>query len=460
MNKLPRRRILQGIGATAGLAACGDGPSSSSTTTSVVEPGSIDTIVMLMMENRSFDHVFGSLSLVEGRTDVDGLRPDLFNAAIDGTPVYPTQLVDPCTEPDPPHGWNTSREQLDGGSCGGFVRAYQNDNKGEDFDLSQVMAYQTRSMQPISYALADAYALCERWFSSVLSSTWPNRIYWHAGTSQGIRTNDLPKGRPYSATTIWDQLQEAGVDWSYYFTDLPTLGLWNTANWQGRLKRIDNFYAEVEAGILPPVVCVDAAASFNDDHPPHHPLLGQLFIASIYEALARSRYWDRCLFIVTYDEAGGFYDHVPPPLTDDDHADLGFDQLGFRVPAFVAGPYVRNVVSNVQFDHTAAIRFIQSQYDLPPLTARNAASNDLGELLDTEALAMGTPKAPIVLPTIERSEEEIAAECDKAGERSGQPELRDVLARLAPHLDHTDQMKETAWGLWTRFGEQGLWVPR
>ena len=453
---LPRRTVLKGMGATAGLAACGQGPDSGRAP-DASGPGQIDTIVILMMENRSFDHVFGALSLLEGRADVDGLRPDMTNLDLAGNRVDIRQLTEPCTEPDPPHGWSTSRTQLDAGTCGGFVKAYQ--TRSGTFDLSQVMAYQTREQQPISYALADEYALCQRWYSSVLSRTWPNRIYWHAATSMGVPDNSLPGG-PYSCRTIWDQLNDAGIDWGYYFSDLPTLALFGRDEWQGNIHFIDQFYRDAEAGTLPRVVCVDPAASYNDDHPPYHPMLGQMFIASIYQALADSVHWDTCAFIATYDEAGGFFDHVPPPLTEDDHAAEGFDQLGFRVPSLFMGPYAQNTVSDLQLEHSAALTFIQNQHGIDErLTRRNEVSADLGELLDLDALAAGAPRPPIRLPAIERSEEEVEAECSSLGGHTGQPELRDLVRERCPQYDRTGDLPSTARGFWRRLGEQGLWVP-
>src|SRR5690606_30310288 len=121
-------------------------------------------------------------------------------------------------------------------------------------------------------------------------------------------------------------LDEAGIDWRYYFTDLPMTALF------GRLDDppnfIERFYEDALAGDLPPVVMVEPGAAYNDDHPPNHPLLGQAFIGSVIAALQQSPVWDRCLFLCAYDEGGGFFDHVPPGTTSDDRADEGFDQLG------------------------------------------------------------------------------------------------------------------------------------
>lgn len=456
---VPRRKLLQGLGATVGLAACG-APVGPGRRPGPVERGRIDTIVICMMENRSFDHVFGSLSLLEGRTDVDGLQAGMTNPDLDGNPIGLVATGAPCVETDPPHGWDSSRRAFDGGTNQGFVRSFQ-EAYGRGADPATPMAYQTRAMQPVSYALADEYALCQRWFSSVLTSTWPNRMYFHAAQSQGERSNDLPPEGIYTCRTIWDQLSEAGIEWGYYFTDLPTLSLFGDRGHSDRLRFIDEFHADAAAGTLPQVVCVDPGAGFDDDHPPHHPMLGQLFIGSIYRSLAASPHWSSSLFILTYDEAGGFHDHVPPGTMNDDLAAEGFSQLGFRVPALVAGPYVRNVVSDIVFDHSAAMSFIQDHFGIDErLNARNAASNDLSVLLDEDALAENRPAPPIELPVIDRTEQEIEDECASLGKWTGQPELQDLVRSRCPELDRTADLPDVARRAWRRAGDQGLWVPR
>lgn len=477
MPRRTRREILEAL-AAAGLIGCapadpgnpgltGRVPASTGSTGATADtgsptgsdsalPGTIDTIVICMMENRSFDHVFGSRSLLEG-LPVDGLVKGMGNPDSSGLfhPVAP--VVVPCTLPDPPHGWDTSRTQFGDGRCDGFVQAYE--GRSGSFDITQVLQYQTREQQPVSYALADRFALCERWFSSVLSSTWPNRLYFHAATSQGIPGNDLPPEGRYTARALWDQLDDAGIEWASYFTDLPTLALFGRADWADRLNLIDDFYADAAAGTLPAVVTLDPGASSNDDHPPHHPLLGQLFIGSVVQALMDSPQWERTLFILTYDEAGGFYDHVAPGTMPDDHADAGFGQLGFRVPALVVGPWVREGhVSDTVFDHTAAMSFIRRWFGIDEtLTARDAASADLGEVLDLDRMAANDPIAPFQLPTIALDEAAIEAQCADRGWPCGQPELQALAAEQG--LDHTGGARDQLRGLFRRTGDQGLWVP-
>ena len=134
------------------------------------------------------------------------------------------------------------------------------------------------------------------------------------------------------------------------------------------------------------------------------------------------------MLVIDYDEHGGFYDHVPPPRADDDRPETGHDQLGFRIPAVVAGPWIQpGHVSDVTFDHTSVLAFIQQNWGLPSLTARDADANGLEVLLDTEAMAAGEPLSPADLPVIPLSEEEIRAECGDRARRGSQPELERIL---------------------------------
>ena len=222
------------------------------------------------------------------------------------------------------------------------------------------MQYLLREHVPTSYALADAYTLCNRWFCSVLGPTYPNRYYWHSAQSNGIMDNTIP-------ATIWtnlyDRLNAAGVDWTYYYGDVPVLSLLGSAG-DGHIKRFKDFATDCAAGTLPPVVYIDPSFSLNDDHPPHHLSMGQQLIGAVYTALATSPQWKNILFCLTYDENGGFFDHVAPPTAADDLAAQGFDQLGFRVPTVVMGPYVKQGVSSVVYDHTSVLRHIENMFGL------------------------------------------------------------------------------------------------
>jgi len=435
---LNRRQAMAGIGAggLTGLAGCRTETKESAET----GPGRIDTVVVVMMENRSFDHVFGALKLLEGR-DIDGLDPAMINATREGAAIAPGEVVQHCAD-DPPHGWTSSHDQYNGGLNDGFVREFQDSHP--DADPAQAMSYQTRDTMPISYALADAYQIPQRWFCSVMGPTWPNRFYGHAGSSGGLQSNELPDQGLFTFPTVWSKLDGAGVAWKYYYTDLPFIALFDGHFRQDVVLELERFFADAAAGGLPPVCWIDPGFAFNDDHPPHPVGRGQEFIAAVYEALAASPHWENCLLLITYDEHGGFFDHVPPPTTGDDDADLGFDQMGFRVPAVLAGPYVKAGSSTEVFDNTSWLKYICETLGIDPWTARIQAANSIGSLIDTDRVARNEPAAPIILPDFTWAED--GEECDGNGvlgppapggpaPAGHQEELALFISMNAPHLD-------------------------
>jgi phospholipase C len=400
-----RRDALKVFGALAGaatvgpkLSGCGDG----------AEPGRISTIVVVMMENRSYDHYLGSRSMLDGKPG-DGLLATMSNPDMAGVsrPVY-HESVD-CVA-DPPHGWTASRNQWNHGANDGFYKDYQ---RVEGASIPpHVLGYFTAADLPVLHGLADAYTTCDRWFSSVLGPTWPNRLYLCGAQSGGTMSNALIDNQKYTFPTIFDRLEQAGIDWVYYFSDAPFVLQTLARVSEDRGKLIDRFFVDAAAGKLPPVVFVDPAFLKNDDHPPHHPLLGQQFLGAVHAALAASPQWNELLLVITYDEHGGFFDHVPPPKAPDERAAQGFDQLGFRVPAIIAGPYARRGhVSSVVREHTSITRHIGRMFDLEPLTVRDAAAMDLSEALDTDRLARNDPAPPASLPAVEVDESMIERAC-------------------------------------------------
>jgi phospholipase C len=404
---ISRREALRGIGGLAGAAAA-----------SRLMPGCAEepqpTMVFLMMENRSFDHFFGARSLLEGKA-VDGIPPGATNPDLDGNPVG---LSIPAVDPEalcvlnPPHGWNGAREQWNGGAMDGFVRAFQNDHPGSSGDLP--MQHFTREHVPVSWALADAYTTCDRWFSSLMGPTLPNRLYWMAAQANGARSNeDVLSGAYVGVTSIFDHLDQAGIAWAYYYGDLGVLQFLPQFVGDDRIQLFDYFLKDAAAGRLPPVVFIDPSFTYNDFHPPHYPLAGEQLIAATYTALATSPQWPRCQLILTFDEHGGFYDHVAPGKAADARAAEGFDQLGMRVPALAIGPQARaGHVSSVLYDHTSALRHIENRFALDPLTLRDAAANDLSACFDaTLPIA-----APIHLPAVEVDESKLERCVGKAFE--------------------------------------------
>ncbi|HTJ46774.1 MAG TPA: alkaline phosphatase family protein [Kofleriaceae bacterium] len=404
---MKRRDVLKSIGALGAarlLSACGGEKDT---------PG-IRHVVLLMMENRSYDHWLGARAMVEGLPG-DGLTAGMSNQDANGTavPIFPATADKYCV-PDPPHGWDLAHVQFADGANTGFVVAHQMEHPGD----TSVMQYMLRADLPVTWALADAYATCDRWFASVMGPTWPNRMFWLSGTSMGMTHNDLPTGG-YTAPTIFDRLEQGGIDWQLYYGDLPFAALLGTGvqvSFDGKLQRMTKFFADCADGTLPQVSYIDPPFAYGDDHPPHDPPYGQAFLASVYNALASSPLWPHCLLIVTYDEHGGFFDHVPPPKCTDERASEGFDQLGFRVPALAIGPYVKaGHVSSVVRDHTSALHHLEGMFGLAPLTARSTAAADLSELLDEERLARGEPMAPVAIPSVTADVTMIPPQCQDGG---------------------------------------------
>ena len=363
---------------------------------------------MVMMENRSFDHWYGARALHEGRSDEDGLAAGMSNPSPQGEDIPVFHATELCPN-DPPHGWSSSHDQFNAGACDGFARVH---GTSHGTDGAEAMAYLQREDLPISYALADGYRLCDRYFCSLMTGTWPNRLYGQMGSSQGLTGNSLPSDASgLTDASVWKKLDEAGVDWGFYYSDLSFLSLLHNQVDVSRGKGIEELFSALERGELPPVVWVDPAFSYNDNHPPHHPALGELFLAALHEALATSPLWDKVLVLITYDEHGGFFDHVPPPLAADDRAADGFDQLGFRVPSLLLGGYVKPGVDHAVYDHTSWLAWICQQHGIAPWTARIAAADPLSAVLDADAMAAGQPRPPIELPGFSFDESQLGPEC-------------------------------------------------
>jgi len=476
--RLTRRQAVKGLSAASAAAllpvtqGCDPGanPDIDGGPVDVDPADVIDTIVVVMMENRSFDHTYGGMVLDEGVTGLDGLTPEMRNALADGTEIAPFATPNEalCVA-DPPHGWPASHRQWADGAMTGFVTEHEARHGAAIAPMA--MSYLTREQQPVTYALSETGALCTRWFSSVMGPTWPNRFYALAGTSDGNQGNStIEKELP----TVFERVWRSGRTYGNYYGNFPFSAL-NARLSLGdpEFQYLEQFYVDAEQGNLPNLTWIDPIYGRNDDHPPAHPLAGQVLLASIYDALKNSPQWERCMFIVTYDEHGGFFDHVPPPTTEDDFADEGFDQLGFRVPTFVAGPWVKPGADATDYDHTSIYATLAELWDLEPLTARDAAANSFSHLFDTEAMAAQTPHAPVELPVIEASDDELyAPECLvlsdilgsplQLGALTGQPEL-EAFAKLRHGSDVKNRIgatKEVYRDFLQFTRSQGVWRPR
>ena len=385
----------------------------------------IDHIVVLMMENRSFDHYFGALQIEEGLA-IDGLTGAETNLTLALEPV-PVFLMDNFEPPDPPHSWEQCHNQFNLGENNGFV--FEMEKKHAEFG-ALAMGYHNREHIPVSYGLADNFTLCQRWYASVMGPTWPNRYYLHSCTSGGGKTN-FPN--PF-LKTLWHRCDDAGITSRIYFGDVPWVAgafplvptVWSkladdyggfNINALTNPNTLSRFFEDVEAANLPNFTLIDPGFTSNDDHPAHNIQLGQILIGSIYKALAESSLWQKTLLIITYDEHGGFYDHVPPPKVADEEPE--FEQLGFRVPTLVIGPHVRRgCVNDLQFDHCSVGATLMKRFGIAPLNQRMADARDVSSCINPAYLTDPQPGPKV--PRIKASISQILAD---VGRTTSQEEL-------------------------------------
>ena len=404
----------------------------------------VEHIVVLMLENRSFDHMLGYLSLEGGRTEIDGLKAGMANDF--GGQVYSIHHLDRTAfeaVEDPDHSGEATSVQIAGGQMSGFVDSFaaklaQRGATGHNPGL--VMGYYNAADLPVYDHLATEFCVCDRWFSSVPGATWPNRLYSIAGRADGSRDDKPPGQAPlYDLPSFVRHLDAHNVSWRWYSYDPGTLRCVDKHYWLSHFDRFayvnktklswkteleelpvidetsSSFLEDAAKGTLPAVAWIDPnfkdlnlyGGDSNDDHPPSDVHDGQLLVLSVYHALASSPLWEKTLLVITYDEHGGFFDHVPPPTAEDD--DPGqFGSYGVRVPAIIVSPWVaRGSVCHTVFDHTSIIKTILLRFcgqadledrgpHLPRLLAwldaghphymgkRTAAANDLAGLLTEE----------------------------------------------------------------------------
>lgn len=297
-----------------------------------------------------------------------------------------------CGHPDPDHSYEGGRVALDGGRCDGWLWAGDND----DFAIG----YYTAADLPFYGSAARDWTTCDRYFSAVMAETYPNRLFAHAAQTDRIHNSLTAATMP----TIWDRLAERGVSARYYFSDVPFLALWGT-RYLGICRTFDQFIADAGAGALPAVSFVDPRMLAEeqgwsaDDHPHSDIRAGQYFLNAVYEAVTASPNWANTALVINYDEWGGFFEHVPPPVGPDPRPDLGTGQRGFRVPCLVISPRARRrTVAYGVYDHTSVLKMIEWRHELAPLTVRDAIARNLAEVLDFAAPADLTAPRYQVLP--------------------------------------------------------------
>jgi len=352
----------------------------------------IDHILVLMQENRSFDHYFSQLNL----DNVDRARRTMSNPdPTGGPPIHPFHKHDYCEVADLNHGWNGTHREWNGGAMDGFTaqNAVEPDPSG-----SRTMGFYTKHDLPFYYKLYRTFAMSDRHFCAVLGPTFPNRHFLLTASAFGHISNDFPSvATEFSQLTIFDLLDQAGVSWKIYQSDIAFGIIYAyVRGHMDHVRPIAEYYSDAAGGTLPQVAYIDPDfldGGENDEHPPSNAQVGQAFVASVIGAFVESPNWPRGALFVTYDEHGGYWDHVPPPpacVPDDIPPTLApgdvqaaYDRYGIRVPFLAVSPFSRkHYVSHTTTDQTAILRFIETRFDLPALTRRDANASPLLELFD------------------------------------------------------------------------------
>jgi phospholipase C len=388
----------------------------------------IDHVVVLMQENRSFDSYFGRLHF-EGQPHTLPEPPGSDNPnPLDpaGPPIKAFQNPNLCEVADLNHSWNGTHEEIDGGLMDGFTAANDISSANAtaaDPTGSRAMAYYDQADLGYYYDLYNTFAMGDHYFASAPTQTFPNRLYLLAGTSFGHIRNDLPDPRSadFRQPSVFNLLDAAGVSWKAYSASYPLafaeLFSYVRARDLAKVRPISQYFADAASGSLPQVAFIDPlffgpTNVENDEHPNSNVQVGEKFSHDVIGALFGSPDWGSSALFLTYDEHGGFFDHVAPPaavppdgippMLQAGDVPGAFDVYGPRVPAVVISPYSRpHFVSHVVNDHTSILRFIETRFGLPSLTARDSAANPMLEFFDFSSAHFATPPAlPDVVPNL------------------------------------------------------------
>jgi phospholipase C len=439
---------------------------------------SIKHIFVLVMENRSFDHMLGAST---GTVDENGgIHP---GAGVDAATGVPTTVEAPAGQVnahngttftvragapfvlpvDPPHEFCDVQSQLASTgisgmprddhcdysgvypplTMGGFVGSYANQAAAEGnaaalADLGAVMACYTAQQLPVLSTLARQFAVCDHWFSALPGPTWPNRFFLHAASSGGLDRSPTTfeeiraplVGYRFEHGTIFDALDRAELAWRVYHGDLlPQVSAiegMSLPRMFTNFRGLDHLADDLGGDFAPAYVFIEPSYGHvlthggnfqcgSSQHPIDDVTRGEALIKYVYESIRRSPHWASSLLVITYDEHGGFFDHVlpQPAVPPGDRFEearnrhgFRFDRLGVRVPAVIVSPWVPlaraagpptgcNLIDHTQYDHTSLLATVERLYGLPPLTARDAAANDVTHLLTAATIR---DDAPWMLP--------------------------------------------------------------
>jgi len=418
--------------------------------------GTIKHVFVLMMENRSFDHLLGFAGLAgpDATTGQPTRADDLVS-----NPCYNVDPADPATQvfaatpaefkihppdPDPGHEFKNALIQLCGANAvypdpatkkypaidnSGFIASYRVSGAPQP---AKIMKCFSPEQVPVITTLAREFATCDRWFASIPGPTWPNRFFVHAASSGGLDdspssfhdlTSTLLYGYTFQNGTIYERLNAKGLDWNVFMGDeLPQVfaihGM-HEARLEGHFKKFDHFekavndphfspsyvFIEPSYGNILPMTPGDYTCG-SSQHPLDDVTRGEKLIKKVYETIRNSPHWNESLLLITYDEHGGFYDHAAPPSTvspgdrimDDDNNQNNFDftQLGIRVPAIAVSPLIpRATIDHTVYDHSSVLATIETIFGIVPLTNRDSQAHSVNHLL---SLASPRTDAPVSLP--------------------------------------------------------------
>jgi phospholipase C len=386
-------------------------------------------IIFTLEENRSFDNYFSKMNEYRQMNGVNDNAVDERNDAIAlpdiaGNPVTPYHAQTACQENLSPS-WNSEHFDYNNGKMDNFLKA-GNDIGFSTFDPNgtRAISYYDWTDLPYYYNLAFLFGTSDKWFSPLLGSTDPNRMYYVGATSLGWTAGPHPPTGGFPNFTIFDLLDQAGISWKYYYQFAAPLHLPYWAIYQrdgSKVVPITQYFEDVKSESTLPAVVFIEEGEYNE-HPEPNPgtngqtqsvQQGAAIIKSFVDALMQSPTWKTSAFIVSYDEGGGFHDHVVPPaalapdgippiLTIGQDASGLFNQLGLRVPVIVVSPWTpAHLVSHVVRDHTAVLKLIETRFSLPPLTARDAASDNMSEFFNFASPPYMTPPTVSAQPTSE-----------------------------------------------------------
>jgi phospholipase C len=346
--------------------------------------GQIDHIIFLIQENHSFDNYFGTYPNANGLPK--GIRVPIKPG---GRPVIAPFHFTFELSHDIDHTWKAAHAAMDGGKMDGWIAAER---------TRDTMGYYDRTDIPNYWAYADHFTLCDNFFSSLAGPSLPNHLYTIAAQSDKVINNREPPPGGFKFPTIADLLGSSNLPWKYYMgSPLPKkFGPWNPLpgfktfrNNQDLMSHLVSnieYFRDLCDGTLPSVAWV-VPNQQESEHPIANIQLGMWYVTTFVNALMKSPYWNNTVLVITWDDYGGFYDHVPPPQVD-------YYGYGPRVPALVISPYgVTGFIDKTQYDFTSVLRFIEDRFSLQPLTLRDSETNSLGQNLYLSQI----PLAPFLI---------------------------------------------------------------